>query len=127
MFISEVESALESGWIISLCQHLSIEISNIYKFIITTEFGIKDTDETDLEEDEKLSQWITAYSECLKTDHPRLTERNLVVLVNVLLLRIIKVYLLANPVLEPHVLNLREAVPHWPEEALNAVKPTPFK
>jgi len=127
LFISEVESALESGWITSLCQHLSIEISNIYKFIITTEFGIKDTDAMDLEEDEKLSQWITAYPACLKSDHPRLTERDLVVLVNVLLLRIIKVYLLANPVLEPHVLNLREAVPHWPEEVLNAVKPTPFK
>ena len=127
LLISKVESALETGWIILLCQHLSIEKSELYKFISTIEFGFSESVEMELEEGVQLKQWITAYPTCLKNNHPRFTERDYVVLVNVFSLRLVKLYLLANPVDEPHVLDLREAVPHWPEEVLNAVKPTPFQ
>ena len=127
IFIDKLETALESGWIINLCQHLSVEVSDIYHFLNTIDHTTSQLDTTMCDETEREEKWITAYSEYLGRDNPSLTERDFVVLVNVIVLRFVKNYLLVNPVKEPHVLNLHEAVPHWGAEALRSVRPSPFQ
>ena len=127
ILINKVEPALEKGWITNLCQHLSVEIFDIYHFLNESEYSASKLDTKMLDEAEREEQWITAYAEYVGYDNPRMTERDFVVLTNVIILRLAKIYLLANPVKEPHVLNLHEVVPHWGEETLRSVRPSPFQ
>ena len=127
ILINKVELALESGWITNLCQHLSVEIFDIYHFLNEFEHSASKLDTIMLNEAEREEEWVTAYAGYVDYDNPRMTERDFVVLTNVITLRLAKIYLLANPVKEPHVLNLHEVISHWGAETLTSVRPSPFQ
>jgi len=127
VILNKVDQALENGWITNLCQHLSVEITDIYHFLNTSELMIFKIDTTMLDEAEREENWITAFPEYIARDNPRTTERDFVVLSNIVILRMVKLYLSVYRVKEPHVLNLHEAVPHWSKEALASVRPSPFQ
>ena len=70
ILINKVEPALEKGWITNLCQHLSVEIFDIYHFLNESEHSASKLDTTMLDEAEREEQWITAYAEHVGYDNP---------------------------------------------------------
>ena len=115
--------ALHNSWFSELCVIADINVSSIYKFLVSTYPRVSDT--TGLEKDERDLIWSAAYTS-IKLETEPLTKRSALVLINTSLLYMISIFLVENPILEPAVLNLA-MVTDWPMEVLESVEPTPFR